>query len=89
MAGRRRRRRRATKRPRAATSRSSETASVDVQNEPAPPAFGAVEVVKTDENGDPLAESCFSLTGAQNYGPICDNDGNDTNDAEGTWASPR
>ena len=66
------------------TVESGETASVDVQNEPAPPAFGAVEVVKTDENGDPLAESCFSLTGAQNYGPICDNDGNDTNDAEGT-----
>ncbi len=66
------------------TVASGETATVEVQNEPAPPEFGAVEVVKTDENGDPLAESCFSLTGVQNYGPVCDNDGNDTNDAEGT-----
>jgi uncharacterized surface anchored protein len=38
---------------------------------------GSFRVVKRDEGGNRIDGSCWTLTGAQTFGPYCDNDAND------------
>ncbi len=60
---------------------AGERAQVTITNRRA---IGSVRILKTDENGDPLGDACFSLSGRNSYGPVCDNGDGDGDGTTGT-----
>ena len=51
--------------------------------EPTPIPAGSVLVRKVDGSGERIEGACFALDGAQTYGPVCDNQEGDADDATG------
>ena len=51
--------------------------------EPTPEPAGSVLVRKVDGSGERIEGACFALDGAQGYGPVCDNQEGDADDATG------
>ncbi len=60
---------------------AGERAQVTITNQRA---IGSVRILKTDENGDPLGGACFSLSGRNSYGPVCDDGQDDGDETVGT-----
>ncbi|HEV2109582.1 MAG TPA: SpaA isopeptide-forming pilin-related protein [Thermomicrobiales bacterium] len=52
------------------TVQEDEIAEVEVQNVPAEPETGSVEITSLDEDGGPLAGACFGLTGDGTTGDV-------------------
>ncbi|MBX3072191.1 MAG: hypothetical protein KF883_16935, partial [Thermomicrobiales bacterium] len=67
----------ATAAPQSVDVRSGESATVTIANTLL---AGSVQILKTDEAGEPLAGSCFLVDGRE----ICDNGDSDESDVEGT-----
>ncbi len=58
-------------------------AAAQFVNAVAPPPVGSFRVVKRDEDGNRIGGSCWTLTGAETFGPYCDNDANDIDTRDG------
>ena len=69
--------------PQTVTIPAGGEASAQFVDQPAPPPDGSFRVVKRNADGNRIDGSCWTLTGAQNLGPFCDNDDNDLDTREG------
>jgi len=69
--------------PQTITVPAGSEANAQFVDQLAPPPTGSFRVVKRDDGGNRIDGSCWTLTGAETFGPYCDNDDNDLDDRSG------
>jgi uncharacterized surface anchored protein len=68
-----------------ATVEGGEAAELTFTHEAADPETGGVRVIAETPDGEPIEGACFTLVGeGQEFGPICDNEPGDADDAIGS-----